>query len=374
LSEVFENNITKEFKAFQKRVEYFALPDLIDYQTRTISLIGNLKEQHKQTKNESFNDYFIRFYDSLKASNKNRVISVDYQIFIGAFNESLIDSLLLKFQILKDTFDGLIQAKKSSVANNEDKLFYVNRFLGRTHGIIASIGSALNSDDSTEKIVMQMIKPFRANRRDYSAAYHKAIKELESLFLDSAININSVKKLIEMKVNENLEAIKYVTPEIGSPMRFYMNHLNMEIKLFFKFKTKVEQIFGQSENTVIKQEGAKEKEEVLSENRTKRIIQEAFETMDKNGWNYAFLDEQDYNLFTDLLTSFFEYKPYALPEKPIQLKSKCKTKLAKALGDIHDTLSNENKLTTDYNFFKLVRVLIHFKNENQNDLYKALTR
>jgi hypothetical protein len=96
--------------------------------------------------------------------------------------------------------------------------------------------------------------------------------------------------------------------------------------------------------------------------------------MDSKGWNYAFLDEQDYNLFTDLLTSFFEYKPYALPEKPIQLKSKCKTKLAKALGDIHDTLSNENKLITDYNFFKLVRVLIHFKNENQNDLYKALTR
>ncbi|SKB35091.1 hypothetical protein [Maribacter arcticus] len=111
-----------------------------------------------------------------------------------------------------------------------------------------------------------------------------------------------------------------------------------------------------------------------NQNRTKRVIAETFENMDKKGWQYAFANEQDYNLFTDLLTNFFEYNDYSIPEKAIQLKRGCKTKLAKALGEIHKELSNENKLTNDTEYFKLIGALSHFERENQNDLYKALTR
>ena len=110
------------------------------------------------------------------------------------------------------------------------------------------------------------------------------------------------------------------------------------------------------------------------QNRTKQLISETFENMDKQGWQYAFVSEQDYNLFADLLTNFFEYKPYTLPETTIQLKRTCKTKVAKALGEIHKELSNENKLSTDTNYFQLIRVLSHFEKETEGDLYKALTR
>lgn len=110
------------------------------------------------------------------------------------------------------------------------------------------------------------------------------------------------------------------------------------------------------------------------QNRTKKVIAETFENMDKKGWQYAFVSEQDYNLFTDLLTNFFEYKPYTLPETIIQLKRTCKTKVAKALGEIHKELSNENKLSTDTKYFQLIRVLSHFEKETEGDLYKALTR
>lgn len=110
------------------------------------------------------------------------------------------------------------------------------------------------------------------------------------------------------------------------------------------------------------------------QNRTKKVIAETFENMDKKGWQYAFATEQDYNLFTDLLTNFFEYKPYTLPETIIQLKRTCKTKVAKALGEIHKELSNENKLTTDTEYFQLIRVLSHFEKVPEGDLYKALTR
>lgn len=112
----------------------------------------------------------------------------------------------------------------------------------------------------------------------------------------------------------------------------------------------------------------------VNDSRTKKVIFETINNIDKQGWRYAFVSEQDYNLFTDLLTNFFEYKPYSLPETTIMLKRTCKTKVAKALGEIHKELSNENKLSTDTNYFNLIRVLSHFNNETEGDLYKALTR
>ena len=112
----------------------------------------------------------------------------------------------------------------------------------------------------------------------------------------------------------------------------------------------------------------------VNESRTKKVIVETITNIDKQGWQYAFVSEKDYNLFTDLLTNFFEYKPYTLPETIIQLKRTCKTKVAKALGEIHKELSNENQLTTDTKYFQLIRVLSHFEKETEGDLYKALTR
>jgi len=110
------------------------------------------------------------------------------------------------------------------------------------------------------------------------------------------------------------------------------------------------------------------------ENRTKQVITEAFEKIDNKGWEYAFVSEKDYILFTDILTNFFECKSYSLPKTTIKLKRTCKTKIAKVLGEIHKELSNENKLSTDNKYFELIRVLSHFENEVNANLYKALTR
>jgi len=112
----------------------------------------------------------------------------------------------------------------------------------------------------------------------------------------------------------------------------------------------------------------------INESRTKKIISETISNIDKQGWEYAFFSEYDYNLFAEVLTNFFEDKPYKLPETPIQLKRTCKTKLAKALGEIHKELSNEDKLSTDNNYFQIIRTLNHFEKVKKGDLYKALTR
>ncbi|MFI0429220.1 hypothetical protein [Mariniflexile sp. HMF6888] len=111
----------------------------------------------------------------------------------------------------------------------------------------------------------------------------------------------------------------------------------------------------------------------VNRNRTKGVITETFENMDKKGWQYAFATEQDYNLFADLLTNFFEYKDYFIPETVIQLKRTCKTKVAKALGEMHAELS-ENPLNNDTEYFKIVKALNHFKEVSNFDLVKAMQR
>lgn len=110
------------------------------------------------------------------------------------------------------------------------------------------------------------------------------------------------------------------------------------------------------------------------ESKTKDIIINTLNGIDIKGWQYAFRNEHDFRLFTDLLTNFFEYNSYTLPIETIMLKKGCKTKLAKALGEIHNELSNENKLIHDNNYFELIKILNHFKKEPKEDLYKALTR
>ncbi len=110
-----------------------------------------------------------------------------------------------------------------------------------------------------------------------------------------------------------------------------------------------------------------------NQNRTKKVIFETFKNMDKKGWKYAFATEQDYNLFIDLLTNFFEHKSYSLPETTVQLKRTCKTKIAKVLGEIHAELY-DSPLKSDNEYFKIVRLMNHFKDVSDFDLVKAMQR
>lgn len=125
--------------------------------------------------------------------------------------------------------------------------------------------------------------------------------------------------------------------------------------------------------------GLKSKQPPKSENaisRTKQIIADELQSIDKvKSWTYAFTNQTDYNTFLELLTCYFEYKPYSLPNQKIKLKKDCKTRFAKALNPIHKELSNENKkLKSDTEFFNLIRVLDHFEKLTDAEIYQAITR
>ncbi|MBP7679320.1 MAG: hypothetical protein KA096_02765 [Bacteroidales bacterium] len=107
---------------------------------------------------------------------------------------------------------------------------------------------------------------------------------------------------------------------------------------------------------------------------TKKIIIEELETIDNNqGWQYAFSSEKDKDIFIELLTLYFELKPYQLPTKPIKLRRRSKTKLASVLNNIYKQLG-QSELKSNTKFFALVRVLNHFESYTNFDIYKALTR
>lgn len=114
--------------------------------------------------------------------------------------------------------------------------------------------------------------------------------------------------------------------------------------------------------------------DTLEISKTKRKISEIYELNIPKGWKYAFFSEEDFKSWIDLLTTFFEYKPYSLPKEALRLKPRCTTKLAVVLREIHKELSNSDTLKNDDEFFDILRVLNEFKNKPNNELYKALIR
>jgi len=115
-------------------------------------------------------------------------------------------------------------------------------------------------------------------------------------------------------------------------------------------------------------------EQVIIENESKTLslIKEHISGIDDKAWQYSFHNENDFNAFTGLLTTYFEQREYKLPVEVIKLKRGSKTKLAKALGEILRVLGNKNKMNGETEYFDIVRKLSHF--ENEKDIYKAITR
>jgi hypothetical protein len=112
-----------------------------------------------------------------------------------------------------------------------------------------------------------------------------------------------------------------------------------------------------------------------SESRTENLIDEKFQKLDKEkSWRYAFRSETDYKSFKNILVRYFEKTVYKLPEEPIELKKRCKTRLAYVLGGIHRELGFRDTLKGAPDFLEIVRVLDQFKALTDVQLIKDLQR
>lgn len=174
------------------------------------------------------------------------------------------------------------------------------------------------------------------------------------LFEDVVSNIKTTLK----KHNKNISA-----NETNLAINQYQEHLNKQRAVIFsKLIVSInnlkndDNIFG---------------EPIQTTGRTKELIENKINQIDKNGWEYFFLHREDYEVVLSLLTSFFEQKEYRLPTSTIKLRRSSKTKIAKVLKSIHQDLSDE-PLISDTEFLSIVRSMNHFKNDD--NLYNTLTK
>lgn len=114
---------------------------------------------------------------------------------------------------------------------------------------------------------------------------------------------------------------------------------------------------------------------VSESSKTMEIINDKFEAMGSKGsygWAYAFRNERDYRKFAEILEKFFEKHEYKLPNEPINTRPRCKTQLASTLKALYTDLGET--LKSDHNFFSILKVLDVFQHENNDALYRALTK
>lgn len=102
-----------------------------------------------------------------------------------------------------------------------------------------------------------------------------------------------------------------------------------------------------------------------------RIIVDKFSSLN-NGWEYSFLNENDYNRFVNFLTSYFDNRKPEDLNPPIQLKVGSKTLTANVLKEIYKVCTND-KLGNDNPYLYLIqRNITQFSNDSNLRIYKLL--
>lgn len=188
------------------------------------------------------------------------------------------------------------------------------------------------------------------------------------------------------KYNNNIEKLEYLLTVrdkctllrygygIRSQNNEFLTKCDIEIarlNRWIDFEQKKTALAQESKLPEIKSE---ETEESTIVTPTTKIIADYINSIDKNqGWEYAFIKESDYNIFLNLLTCYFEHRPYSLPKETIQLNKNCKTRFAPVLRPIHKKLT-QKQLKSDYDFFAIIKILSPFNKMTDTEIYKAITR
>lgn len=173
-------------------------------------------------------------------------------------------------------------------------------------------------------------------------------------------------------LNNELDVIKQWLPDnnpTGKPRTKPYISNQIEIKKYWHF------VVNEIETTELKVKTFDTKDEKdVSDTIGKGTLTKAFinDTLFQIR-NDVFINDADYNSLVSLLTSFFDNIEYNLPIATINLKRGCKTKIAPFFNSIHKQLS-ENKLKNDTEYFKIIKSLNHFRNLQDIDIYKTITK
>lgn len=117
LEQIFRSDINKAILNFQNNISKLSTNEAVKIQKELISVIGNLKRQTRQNKEGiSFTERYNLLYKNIE--NRERLLSIDYQMIITHFNETLSNDLLSTYEIINETLLNTIPLNKSTETTN----------------------------------------------------------------------------------------------------------------------------------------------------------------------------------------------------------------------------------------------------------------
>jgi len=105
------------------------------------------------------------------------------------------------------------------------------------------------------------------------------------------------------------------------------------------------------------------------------MIINVFYTMHREKWEYAFREEKDVKMISELIAKYYNGINYELPKYQILNTPKCKTILSAALRTIYLKRRNiEIKLKDDNQFIEIVKMFQIYKDLTDFEVYKLVDR
>lgn len=121
LERILKVDISKAILTYQNNISKLSKEQIQKTQIKLIKLIGNLKRQVRTNEpGISFTKHYIALSKEIK-NNKEELQTIDYQILISHFRESMVNDLLSSFETIIETFKELTPLLKVSPPQQSEK-------------------------------------------------------------------------------------------------------------------------------------------------------------------------------------------------------------------------------------------------------------
>jgi hypothetical protein len=112
LEQLLKADISNAILDYQMNISKQTKEQIQETQIKLVELIGNLKRQARTCEaGISFTQRYNALYKSIET--KESLVSIDYQILISHFNETIINDLLSSFEIINETFKEITPLLKA---------------------------------------------------------------------------------------------------------------------------------------------------------------------------------------------------------------------------------------------------------------------
>jgi hypothetical protein len=211
LEQLLKVDISKAINEYQNNISKLSTEQIQETQIQLIELIGNIKRQARTNQTRiSFTQRYNALYKSIEA--KEKLFSVDYQILISHFSETILNDLLSSFEIINETFKEITPLLKAlppqpTKTKSDTKLSLRQQALIRGYkGDTIIRGESLYKHRGLLQSKNRLAEP--QNVKAYNDFRNDLLKVIENLEHPFKVKAIDELKTYETKYNNQFEKIK----------------------------------------------------------------------------------------------------------------------------------------------------------------------